>query len=236
MARECKRRGWRLVQVIEDDGASGRDTNRPGLTRALGIISDGHASGLVVAELDRLSRSVIDFGQILEWLDHQGATFTALDLGIDTSTAAGRLVGNVMAAVGEWERSAISARTRASLQAKRARGEQIGRASVVDRPELAQRIAAMRADGLTLQAIADALNAEGVPTLRGAAAWRVSAVQSAAGYRRPAKRRAAVEPPPVRRQRQQRSGLARSTPERPVCPRQSAAQGEWRVRSGNRPP
>lgn len=200
ISRECERRGWNLCEVIEDNGASGRDANRPGLSAALGLIAEGKASGLVCAKLDRLSRSVIDFGQILEWLDHQGATFTALDLGIDTSTAAGRLVANVMASVGEWERSAISARTKASLQAKRERGEQIGRASVGDRPALAQRIAAMRADGLTLQAIADALNAEGVPTLRGADCWRVSAVQSATGYRRPAKRRAAVQLPTAKRQ------------------------------------
>jgi hypothetical protein len=54
-----------------------------------------------------------------------------------------------------------------------------------DRQELRDRIAAMRADGMTLQAIADLLNAEGVPTLRGGATWRPSGVQSAAGYRRP---------------------------------------------------
>lgn len=203
ISRECERRSWNLCELIEDDGASGRDTNRPGLTAGLGVIAEGRASGLVVARLDRLSRSVIDFGQILEWLDHQGATFTALDLGIDTSTAAGRLVANVMASVGEWERAAISARTKASLRAKRARGERISQPAVADQPELAKRIAAMRADGMTFQSIADTLNAEGVPTIRGAAGWRVSSVQSAAGYKRPAKRRAAMQLPPQQRQRRQ---------------------------------
>jgi len=59
---------------------------------------------------------------------------------------------------------------------------------VQDVPALKQRIASMREEGMTLQAIADVLNSEGVPTLRGGAQWRPSSVQSAAGYRRPPKR------------------------------------------------
>ena len=60
-----------------------------------------------------------------------------------------------------------------------------GRSAVADVPELKARIVAMRERGMTLQAIADALNAEGVPTLRGGALWRPSSVQRATGYRRP---------------------------------------------------
>ena len=56
---------------------------------------------------------------------------------------------------------------------------------VADNPELRDRIARMRADGMTLQQIADRLNADGVPTVRGGAKWRPSSVQAAAGYRRP---------------------------------------------------
>ena len=54
-----------------------------------------------------------------------------------------------------------------------------------DRPELMERIAGMRASNMTLQAIADQLNAEGVPTLRGGAKWRPSSIQATLGYRRP---------------------------------------------------
>jgi hypothetical protein len=56
---------------------------------------------------------------------------------------------------------------------------------VADRPLLQRRIATMRASGMTLQAIADTLNRERVPTLRGGAEWRPSSVQAAAGYKRP---------------------------------------------------
>jgi hypothetical protein len=60
-----------------------------------------------------------------------------------------------------------------------------GRPAVADLPLLQRRIATMRASGLTLQAIADTLNREGVPTLRGGAKWRPSSVQAATGYKRP---------------------------------------------------
>jgi hypothetical protein len=61
-----------------------------------------------------------------------------------------------------------------------------GGGSVKDQPALQQRIAAMRENGMTLQAIADTLNGEGIPTVRGGARWRPSSVQTAAGYKRPA--------------------------------------------------
>jgi hypothetical protein len=63
-------------------------------------------------------------------------------------------------------------------------GKSSGRRAVTDDPGLSERIAQMRADGMTLQAIADRLNEEGVPTVRGGTKWRHSSVQAAAGYRR----------------------------------------------------
>jgi hypothetical protein len=57
---------------------------------------------------------------------------------------------------------------------------------------------AMREEGMTLQAIADQLNSEGVPTLRGGSRWRPSSVQSAAGYKRPKRSRSVVDLPPPR--------------------------------------
>jgi hypothetical protein len=65
-----------------------------------------------------------------------------------------------------------------------------GRPAVADRPSLKHRIVDMRASGMTLQAIADTFNDEGVPTVRGGAKWRPSSVQAAAGYKRPNRSRA----------------------------------------------
>lgn len=188
---EVERRGWVLVGIVREEG-SGKDTDRPGLLDALRQVRDGSASGLIVAKLDRLSRSVIDFGSILERMNEWGATLVALDLQVDTSTPTGKLIANVLASVAEWERETIGQRTRDGLAAARAKGQPISGPSVADNPELRDRIARMRAEGMTLRAIAAALNDAGVPTLRGASAWSVSSVQTALGYKRPKKRRAAL--------------------------------------------
>lgn len=193
----CAQRGWELVDVVADEAASGSDLDRPGLQSVLERLAAGEATALVVAKLDRATRSVVHFGGLMEWFAQIGAAFVACDLGIDTSTSNGRLIANIFASVAEWERETISDRTREGLAAIRARGGQIGRPAVVDRPALAERIRAMRADGLTHQAIADALNAERVPTVRGAALWRPSSVQSALGYRRPTRRTPAALLPSV---------------------------------------
>src|SRR5688500_3167328 len=96
---ECERRGWTLLAVVRDEGASAKSLDRPGLRHALECIAAGEASGLIASKLDRLSRSVIDFGVLLEWCTDAGATLVALDLGLDTSTPGGRLVANVLASV-----------------------------------------------------------------------------------------------------------------------------------------
>ena len=103
-----------------------------------------------------------------------------------------------------WRASAASSAsgspggTRHGMAAARARGQRQGPIAVADVPELHARIARMREEGMTLQAIADVLNEEGVPTLRGGAKWRPSSVQRAAGYRRPASY-GGLSRPPLRR-------------------------------------
>ncbi len=193
---------WDLTEIVREEGASGKDLDRPRLRHALELIAAGDADGIAVAKLDRLSRSVIDFSDLLDWFEHAGARFVALDLQVDTSQPGGRMVSQVLMAVAEWERGTIAARTKAGLAAKRAQGQPTGRPSVADRPELVDRIQAMRSiEGMSLQAIADELNEDGVPTLRGAAKWRPSSVQSASGYVRPRPRRRRAELPPIPRRR-----------------------------------
>ncbi|MGO9903471.1 MAG: recombinase family protein [Solirubrobacteraceae bacterium] len=113
--------GWRIVATIVDEGASGKDLERPGLERALALIAAGKADGLAVSKLDRLSRSVIDAGQLAQWFTDAGGRLVALDLNIDTSTPSGLMVLHVLASVAQWERETIAARTRAGLAALRAR-------------------------------------------------------------------------------------------------------------------
>jgi DNA invertase Pin-like site-specific DNA recombinase len=191
------RRGAELVELVRDEGKSGRSLERPGLLAALQRIADGEAEGLVVAKLDRASRSVVDFGLLLDWFDRAGAVFIALDLNVDTSTPGGRLVANVLASVAEWERATIAQRTTAGLAAARAEGRAIGPPAVRDNPELVERIHAMRDQKLSLREICAVLNEEGVPTLRGGTTWRASSLQTILGYKRRRRHRGPVALPPV---------------------------------------
>ena len=125
----------------------------------------------------------------------------AIDVGVDTSTPGGKLVCGVFSAVSEWERDVIGQRTSDGLAARRAQGEPISRAAVADNPKLATRIKRMRERGATYQAIADRLNSDGIPTMRGAARWTVSGVRGAAGYKPPKARRARTALPAIRRAR-----------------------------------
>lgn len=198
---ECARRGWVLVDVIAEPATSARQRARPGLRAALEMVGADLVDGILVSRLDRLCRSVVDLGNVLAWLDHAGGHLVALDLGVDTSTPAGRMVANVMVSVSEWETDVISVRTADALAEKRQRGEVVGRAAVP--PEIAERIRQLReVDGLSYRAICATLDAEGVPTARGAAAWNVGAIQGALGYQRPKRRRTADLPPLPRRERQ----------------------------------
>jgi DNA invertase Pin-like site-specific DNA recombinase len=184
-----QRRGWELAELVTEEGASGKSMERPGLIGALESIAAGESGGLIVSKLDRLSRSVVDFGSLLDWMAEAEATLVALDYDLDTSTPNGRMVATIIMAVAEWERETIAQRTSTGLSAARQEGKPIGPPSVADRPELAKRIQALRDRGLSLREIADKLNAAGEPTLRGGAEWRPSSIERALGYVRPRRRR-----------------------------------------------
>jgi DNA invertase Pin-like site-specific DNA recombinase len=185
IARECNERGLQLLEVVgERSTAMGKGVDRPGLTYALERINRGEAAGLVVVEILRITQSLSELGSIIEWLLRLDVRLIASADSLDTATEAGRLAASLLVDVARWERDRISERTRHALQAARMTGRATGRPAVADDPGLSERIARMRAEGMTLQAIADRLNEEGVPTVRGGAKWRHSSVQAAAGYRR----------------------------------------------------
>ena len=183
----CERANWRLLEVVRDRDRGLRSLKRPGLGYALRQIEAGQARALVVTDLDRVGRSMVDLGTLMQWFRDANAALVALDAGLDTSTAEGDRVAALLSRLSERERERIALRTRVGLAGVRARGGSVGRPAVSDRPELREHIATMRAANMTLQAIADRLNAEAVPTLRGGALWRPSSVQAALGYRRPSR-------------------------------------------------
>jgi DNA invertase Pin-like site-specific DNA recombinase len=182
--RTCARRGLTLVEMIrESDSGQGGRVRRPALEYALQRISDGAASCLVVARFETLSYSVADLGTVLAELHRRDGHLLSIDPEIDTRSEAGRTVVRALVAISQRERERLAERTRNGLKtARRLRPKR--RPAVEDRPELKQRILDMRERGMTLQAIADALNEDGVPTLRGGARWRPSSVHASAGYKR----------------------------------------------------
>lgn len=177
IVRECEHKGWILVEVKADEGASGKTLDkRPALEQAMAGIEAGFAEALVVAKLDRLSRSVVDFGKILERARAGRWKVVVLDMDLDMTTATGEVVANVLMAFAQFERRLASDRTRAALAVRRSEGVRLGRQPVI--PEkVVGRIRRDRDSGLSLRAIAARLNADAIPTAQGGE-WRHSAVQA----------------------------------------------------------
>lgn len=139
----------------------------------------GSAAGLVVAKLDRLSRSLKDFAMLMERAQKKGWNLVACDLGIDLSTPAGEFMANVMGSAAQWERRIIGLRTKEALAEKRAAGMKLGRPATL--PEsVVQRIVAARKGGQGWSAIAWQLNAEQVATAHGGARWHPSTIRAVA--------------------------------------------------------
>jgi peptidoglycan hydrolase-like protein with peptidoglycan-binding domain len=167
------KRGLELAEVVRDVRSHDVPGNAQGLAYALDRLAETSPSCLVVAELRRLSDSPAELGRIIESLREREVALIAVDTDLDTSTEHGRLAAEALISAGRLEHRPGS------------------RPSVHDLPALRRHIVALRSSGMALQAIADRLNAEGVPTLRGGKQWRPSSVQVALGYRRPGQGRVA---------------------------------------------
>jgi site-specific DNA recombinase len=181
--------GADLIDVVVDGGESAKSMNRPGLQRVLALVNSGKVQAVIVAKLDRLTRSVKDLCALLELLEKRGVALVSVAESLDTGSAAGRLVITIMGAVSQWEREAIGERTREALRHKRANGERVGNIEFGYRlgrdgkhleahpTEQAALVAIrkLRRGGHSLRCIAAALNHEGHRTRRGSE-WRLESV------------------------------------------------------------
>jgi DNA invertase Pin-like site-specific DNA recombinase len=176
---ECERRGWELLETYEDAGASGKNmTGRPALQEALATVRSHDAGALVVAKLDRLSRSLLDFSTLMVESQEQGWALVILDLGVDTTTPSGEMIANVMATFAQFERRLIGQRTKDALAVKKRDGVQLGRPPSLS-ADVVKRIGRERKAGKSLRAIADGLNVDGVERAHGGARWHASTVRAA---------------------------------------------------------
>jgi DNA invertase Pin-like site-specific DNA recombinase len=175
---ECDRRGWELLAIYEDAGASGKSLNgRPELQKALEVVRSHDAGALVVGKLDRLSRSLLDFSTLMVESQEQGWALVILDLGVDTTTPSGEMIANVMATFAQFERRLIGQRTKDALAVKKRQGVRLGRPPSVS-ADVVQRIRRERKAGKSLRAIADGLNDDGVERAHGGAMWHASTVKA----------------------------------------------------------
>lgn len=183
LAAYCELYGLELVAVVADEGASASTMEgRPALQEALRLARSGEVDGVLVAKLDRLTRSTRDLAAILDDAGRRGWGLLSVAEQLDTSSAAGRLVVGVLGVVGQWEREAIGERTSAAMLDMRARrlytggpvryGYRVaadGASLVVDEPEQAvlRAVRDLRASGLSLRAVAAALAERGMLTRSG---------------------------------------------------------------------
>jgi DNA invertase Pin-like site-specific DNA recombinase len=135
--------------------ASGAQRERPELTAALDYVRDGDT--LVVWKLDRLARSMKQLIETVEGLEDKGIGFRSLTEAIDTTTAGGKLVFHVFGALAEFERSIIRQRTRAGLDAARARGRKGGRPPKLTEKDLKAARAMLADKSITVEEIAKQL-------------------------------------------------------------------------------
>jgi DNA invertase Pin-like site-specific DNA recombinase len=184
-----------LVGIEEDAGLSAKTlSGRVGLGRALARLEAGGADGILVAKLDRLTRSVRDLGDLVDRYFSSKWSLLSVSDSIDTRTAGGRLVLNVLTSVAQWEREATAERTRDALSHLKSEGVLIGgeplgvrrtgeidrdgrRVVVEDELEMAavRRMLHLRSGGSSLRSIARALRDEGHPTKRGGS-WAAATV------------------------------------------------------------
>jgi site-specific DNA recombinase len=182
-----------LIDLIDDPGASAKSLDRPGLKAVLARIAVGEVSGLIVAKLDRLTRSVVDLAELVGGYfggDQPRAQLYSVADSIDTRTAAGRMVLNIVMTIAQWERETIVERTSDAMASKRAHGEACGnvpfgwmidpvdpRRSQDNRPvalipcpgdlDIEVDIRFLRSQGHSTRAIAKSLNDRGIPSKRG---------------------------------------------------------------------
>lgn len=160
----------RDCESVVTDHASGGTRNRPGLERLLCELSEGDV--VVVWKLDRLSRSLVDLLWILDRITEAGAGFRSVTESIDTTTAAGRMMMQMLGAFAEFEREMIRERTLAGLEAAKKKGRRLGRRFSLTKTQEAEVIRQLKA-GRTQREVAELF---GVSPSTVSRAWKRHAI------------------------------------------------------------
>jgi len=144
--------GHELVQVLVEK-QSAKNLNRPQLQIALEMIADGAVDGIIIYKLDRLSRSVSDLSKLVDG-PLSGASLISVNEQLDTSSANGRLMLNILSSFSQHEREVLSERTSQALQALKKKGVKLGRPRHTSKRRHARRL---RNEGKTFRYIGEVI-------------------------------------------------------------------------------
>jgi len=169
-----------LVEVIRDEGKSGKDLNREGIQKIISWCREGKINQLIVYKMDRLTRRTLDLLTLVEEVfKPNGIQFHSITERVDTSTAQGKFFLTITGAMAQMERDLISERTREALRYKISVGENVGspplgflaedkKLSGIEKElEVVEYIKSLKRKRLSLRQIANRLNEKGIPTKRG---------------------------------------------------------------------
>ena len=160
---ECAARDWTLLGHSTDVG-SGKNLRRPSLETSLEALKGQNADALMVARLDRLSRSVGDFAVLLERAQREKWELVVLDPMVDTSTPYGRAMAQMSAVFAQLERELISQRTREGLERAMAQGKKVGRPRMVTQEAVDLICRLKLEEKLGARRIAPVLDERGIPS------------------------------------------------------------------------
>lgn len=150
-------RSYEIVQEYCDEGISGTKTSRPALDKMMADALAGRFSILLVAALDRCSRSTRHMLEMVDQLQHCGVSLISIRENLDFTSPTGRMALTVLAAVSALERSIIAERIKASLAAKKITAERTGSGWRVGRPPISKslidQVLELRGNGLSIRAI-----------------------------------------------------------------------------------
>jgi DNA invertase Pin-like site-specific DNA recombinase len=172
-------REWTLAATYSEVASAKRGATRPKLAAAMADLESGRASALIVPKLDRLARSTVDGGRIIELFTRRNWRLVVLDIGLDLGSghAASVMTANVLLAAAQFERDSCSERTKAAMAVLAARGMTFGRPEAIS-DSARSRIFDARLSGHSYGRIATALNRDCVPCAHGGAAWYRSSVKA----------------------------------------------------------
>jgi putative DNA-invertase from lambdoid prophage Rac len=154
MRRSIESKSWSLFKEYVDRGVSGSKSSRPQLDRLMRDAAAKKFDAVLVWKLDRFGRSVRHLVNAIAELESFGVAFISLKDSIDLTTAQGRLMFQIIAAMAEFERELIRERVKAGMANARTKGKQIGRPSLgINRDE----VVALKASGKSWAEVSDAL-------------------------------------------------------------------------------